>query len=509
MDRAPLVVLGSLVLGLVVAATLVRLLARERRARLRRLSIFVGLFAVGLALELALSHLGAPVWARRIALARDVLEAFSWLNLAALGLFDLVLPRLRVRPSAIAAEVGVGVGYAVSLVGVLTEHGFSPASVLGASAVVSAVLALSLQSTLGNIIGGVALQIDGSLKVGDWVELDNGRQGRVTEIRWRHTLLETRDWNVVVVPNAQLLAGQFIVLGQRGGQRVPQRITVHFNVDHRIATARVLEVVDGALRDAVVEGVAADPRPNVVAMDLGHLSREGYTTYTVRYWLLDPGQVEPTSSRVRARIHSALARAGIPLARPTRDNELVVLDAERESKKRDDEIAKRLEVLRQVVLFAEMKEEELRHLAAGLSRTVHERGETITRQGAVAHWLYLLVAGSVEVRLKAEGADTTHTVATLSAPDFFGEMGLMTGERRRADVVARTFCECLRLDKATFQEVLSARPEVVSEISTRLAQRQVGLHAAANGKDDRTRKAEEERERDRIVGAIRSFFGLG
>ena len=53
-------------------------------------------------------------------------------------------------------------------------------------------------------------------------------------------------------------------------------------------------------------------------------------------------------------------------------------------------------------------------------------------------------------------------VATLTAPDFFGEMGLMTGEPRKADVVAKTDVECFRLPQATFETVLTGRPEILT-----------------------------------------------
>jgi len=55
------------------------------------------------------------------------------------------------------------------------------------------VIGLSLQSTLGNVIGGLAFQIDDSINEGDWIELENKQQGQVKQVRWRHTVIETRD----------------------------------------------------------------------------------------------------------------------------------------------------------------------------------------------------------------------------------------------------------------------------------------------------------------------------
>ena len=63
----------------------------------------------------------------------------------------------------------------------------------------------------------VAIQLDGSLQVGDWIQLENGRQGRVREIRWRHSVLETRDWGKLIVPNATLL--QNLLIGRHTHRR--------------------------------------------------------------------------------------------------------------------------------------------------------------------------------------------------------------------------------------------------------------------------------------------------
>ncbi|MFO0672826.1 MAG: cyclic nucleotide-binding domain-containing protein [Polyangiaceae bacterium] len=76
----------------------------------------------------------------------------------------------------------------------------------------------------------------------------------------------------------------------------------------------------------------------------------------------------------------------------------------------------------------------------------------ITRQGAVAHWLYILTQGSVEIRR----ASITPVACggQLEAPSFFGEMALLDGSASRplADVFAVTDAECYRLDKEGFEE---------------------------------------------------------
>ncbi|HTU61463.1 MAG TPA: cyclic nucleotide-binding domain-containing protein, partial [Polyangiales bacterium] len=162
--------------------------------------------------------------------------------------------------------------------------------------------------------------------------------------------------------------------------------------------------------------------------------------------------------------------------------------------------------LRQVELFSRLSDEELQSLAESARLTPFVRDEIITRQGATAHWLYVLVKGEVEVRIRAEDQD--RRVARLSAPSIFGEMALMTGAPREATVVALGPVECLRVDKDGFQRVLSARPEMAQEISMVLARRRVELEAVRDNLDAESKLRRVQTERGRILESIREFFAL-
>lgn len=500
--------------GTVVTAALVNRFSPNQRPRLRRLVILYVLYAIALTCQVGARELGAATWAGRLAVATELVQVFTLVNLVGTVALTVVLPGVGVAIPLIVSDLLVGIGYIVATLGVLSGHGLNPTGALATGAVVSAVLAISLQSTLGNILGGVALQLDGSIHEGDWIQLENGKQGRVRAIRWRHTVVETRDWSSIIVPNAQLLANNITVLGWRDGQSVPQRMWVWFNVDFRYAPSRVIQVVTEAILSSPIENVASEPKPSVVCMDFTKERRESFATYAVRYWIKDLAADDPTSSRVRARIYTALRRAEIPLAVPAHTAFVEMHDEERADKREKRHLEQRLAALRTVHLFRSLTEGELRMLAEGLIHVDYTTGEIITRQGAVAHWLYVLTAGRVDIRTRIDPdgpgpqPETSKLVKTLQAPDFFGEMGLMTGESRLADVVATTDVECFRLGKETFERVLLNRPEIAMELSERLASRRVELLAVRGDLDEKERSAKQASERDRILRGIKSFFGL-
>jgi small-conductance mechanosensitive channel/CRP-like cAMP-binding protein len=493
-------------IAVVVIAYLVNRFAPDKRRRIGRVVTIFALHLVAYGLCEAAKVAGAHEWAERLRILSELLEAFTVVNIGALAVFDLALPAVGVDVVTITSDLLVGLAYIATTIGVLHGAGMNLSSVIATSAIVSGVLALSLQTTLGNVIGGVALQLDGSVHVGDWIQLENGKQGRVREIRWRHTVVETRDWDTIVVPNASLLSSNITILGKREGRKVPHRMWVYFNVDFRYPPARVIDVVGEAVRGSPIERVADDPPPNVVCLDFARDNRDSFAYYAVRYWLTDLAADDPTSSAVRHRIHTALRRAGIPLAVPLHGVRFTPEEAILDQAKKDEH-QRRAETMRGVELFAPLTEKEREFVVDHLLYAPFARGETMTRQGAVAHWLYLLASGSAEIRVSGDDA-TTKTVATIHGPTFFGEMGLMTGEPRFASVVATTDTECFRLDKNGFEEILQKRPEIAKEMSALLARRRVELVALREGLDAEGRKAREATEQARILKRIEEFFGL-
>lgn len=491
---------------IVVLAAVARLLPSASRRRLRR-SVLLFTFNIFAVLGvLAASESGLRELANGLRMARDLLEILLIINLAAYAIFDLFLPLIRWDYPDILHDLTVGAAYLVAAGWLMHHAGVNVTSIIATSAVVTAVIGLSLQATLGNIVGGIALQVDDSLQEGDWIELENKQQGQIKQIRWRHTVIETRDWDTLIVPNGQLMAQSIKVLGRRSGQALQHRMWVYFCVDFRFSPGEVIELVNKALIGTPMLGVAASPAAHCICMDLARENRDGYVLYAVRYWLEDLARDDPTSSAVRERIYASLRRAGIPLAIPAAALFMSEETSEREERKVARDLDTRFKALSEVEIFGHLDENERRALAATARRTPFGRSEVVTRQGAKANWLYVLTKGEVEVRV-ASGEDERR-VAVLQAPSFFGEMALMTGQPREATVIALTEVECLRIDKAGFQTILQKRPAIAEGISEILATRRVELDAAREGLDPEAHSRRLSNENVRILSGIKQFFGL-
>ncbi len=493
--------------GFLLLAWLLGRLAPTKRRHIRRVVLPYILWLVLGATESVLRAGGWAAWADGLAIVALLMKYIAAINLAGVAVFDLLLPFLRLGVENIVADLTLGFAYVMAAILILRESGMNLSGIVATSAVVTTVLGLSLQATLGNVIGGVALQLDDSIHVGDWIQLENGKQGKVAEIRWRHTVVETRDWDTIIVPNASLLAQNIVVLGKREGQARPHRMWVYFNVDFRYAPADVIATVNAALQGSPIERVADDPAPHCICMDFAKDNRDSFAYYAIRYWLTDLAKDDPTSSLVRLRAFTALKRAGIPLAIPASEIFLAQDDPDHAQRKEAKELQRRLDALESVALFKGLTPLEKARIAGRVRPAPFTKGEIITHQGAEAHWLYILTKGEVEVRFHdSSGAEAL--LGTIAAPGFFGELGMMTGARRSSTVSAASEVECLRLEKADFQLVIQERPEIARNISKVLAERQVGLQAGREHLDVEEQQRRLELKHTEILEEIRTFFGL-
>lgn len=422
------------------------------------------------------------------------------IRLAGLSLFRVLLERVGLPTPRIVEDIVVILAYIAFAMVRMRLAGVDLSGIVATSAVITAVVAFSMQDTLGNILGGLALQLDSSVKLGNWVKIGED-SGRIVDIRWRYTAIETRNGETIVVPNSLLMKGKFTVIWSPEQTMQPWRRWIWFNVDYDAQPAKVIEVVEQAVRNIEIENVAQEPRPNCVLMEFG----PGYARYALRYWLLDPRVDDPTDSTVRAHALAALQRAGLRIAEPGYALNMVHENEARRSELRERERARRLSALRGVEIFASFSEEELIALADRLIYAPFAPGDAITRQGMIAHWLYILVAG--EAQVWHERAGERHLLATLGAGHVFGEMGMLTGEPRLATVMARTGVECYRLDKEGFEQILRSRPSIAGEMADILSERNGQLASLRDMPSAAPTPTEQQRVS--LLDKMGSFFRLG
>lgn len=94
--------------------------------------------------------------------------------------------------------------FAIGILIILQSLGISITPLLTALGVGGLAVALALQPTLSNLFAGLQIIVSKQVEVGDYIKLDSGEKGYVTDISWRNTTIRELPNNLVVVPNSKL-----------------------------------------------------------------------------------------------------------------------------------------------------------------------------------------------------------------------------------------------------------------------------------------------------------------
>jgi len=478
---------------------------KRARAFRKGMVSMVILMSAGLAGLVLLSRYGGGIDSRTLVVVlREfmlLVVAFGMIRITVIFLFEGLFPQSSVP--RMMADVMMAVTLVVYTIYRLNEVGVNLASLITTSAVLTGVIAFSMQEMLGNLWGGIALQADNTCRIGDWIRVD-GVVGQIIGIRWRCLAVATNDGETVMMPNAQLVKSRVTVLARRGDVKIPWRRAIEFFVGYDSAPSQVIATMDAALARAEIPNVATQPRVACTCRSFDDNS----IRYAVLYWLYDPSIDLVTDSQIRAQLFATLARNHMEMPLPRR----VLLTPDAVAAHHDAttarELAHRLEVLGSLKLFAELTDGERRALAAELGDAPYVAGDVISREGDVSDSLFILARGSVEIAREGKDGGERKHLADMIAPDHFGEMGLLTGQERSATVIARKDVLCYRLDKRGFDAILKARPQIAEALSQVVAAREVANDATMQALDDVARRKRASGTAGELLRKIRVFFDL-
>lgn len=399
--------------------------------------------------------------------------------------FDTLLIRRRVvAPQLLRQVVSVALyGVLISIV-ISILFSESATGLLASGTIVAAVLALALQDTLGNLFSGIALHLENAFEVGD--VLQSGELiGIVEGVNWRAARLRTLDNNVIVLPNSVIARERLEVY--RRGNPAGRRFNIRLSYDAE--PAEVIAIISRAIEN--VPGVSHAFRAHARIFELGEYA----VVYEIRYWIEDYHQRDGIDAEVRRVIWYALRRNGLRVPYPVRT---VQIERTRGGRDVRSDTGDALRRIGEVHLLDPLSEEQKRELAAALRQSSFSRGETIIRHGETGSSMFIVHRGEVSVRRVDERE--IEEVARLGEGDVFGEISLLTGEKRTADVVACTDVVVLEVAKEALQPLLESSPELARELSQRMIVRRAGLdHASAHAADDGVTT---------MMSRVRSWFGL-
>ena len=196
----------------------------------------------------------------------------------------------------------------------LNHFSVSITPILTALGVGGLAVALALQDTLSNLFGGFYVAVAGQLRLGDYIKLNTGEEGYVTDIGWRCTTLRALAHNLIIVPNAKL-AQAMVTNYYLPEKRMSANFTL--TVGYECDPDAVEQVLEEVLTQAAgeVPGMLGEPAP-AVAFDPGF--GETGMGFTVTFHVADFASQFPVRNELRKRVLRRLRAEGIGIPYPSR-----------------------------------------------------------------------------------------------------------------------------------------------------------------------------------------------
>jgi small-conductance mechanosensitive channel/CRP-like cAMP-binding protein len=361
------------------------------------------------------------------------------------------------------------------------------AGLIATSAILSVVLGLAMQDTLGNLFAGLSLQLERPFEVGDFVSIGQ-HTGRIAQVGWRATRLETSRHESITLPN-NVIAKEAVKNYSRGGQPIGTDCTI--GIALHLPPNRVKTAVLETLQD--IPDVLAEPAPHCRTLAY----EDSLVRYQIRFFARDLEISMQAMEQIYTRLWYRFARDGLEIRVPQRM--LLMRNDGAERTQMPDEI---LGLLQSVDLLALLPLDQLRALAREVVPRRFGMDERVITQGEEGKTFYVVAQGSVSVRVGRPEAEVTR----LGRGQYFGEMSLLTGERRAASVIALEDSLLLEVARPTFAQILSQVPELATTLADLLARRRTELNAVAVASG--APRAEATREANRIFTRLREIFGL-
>jgi small-conductance mechanosensitive channel/CRP-like cAMP-binding protein len=365
--------------------------------------------------------------------------------------------------------------------------------VLAGSGIAAIILGFAGQNLFGGIIAGMSLQINRPYKVGDWLQVGD-RFAEVMEINWRSTRLCTNDDIYLDIPNNEIVRTTIVNL------HYPTEVhamRIRIGIDYNVPPNRVKDALARAAQSA--RNVLANPPVKVFLVDFA----DHAVTYEIKFYMGNHARINETNDAVRTNVWYELKRQRINIPFPIRTLHLERRVAQPLREGQEEARA----ILRGEPLFQCLSAAQIHSLVEQSDLDHFGRGERVIEEGTDGDSMFILLRGAAQVSVSKNG--NVIPVATLSSGDCFGEMSLLTGEKRSATVQAEADCYVMEIGKDVMAQIIRDSPDCLRQLSEILAQRRLETEGIVKGAALPADQAAKEKEyRATFLRRLKTFFEL-
>ncbi|VVO32398.1 mechanosensitive ion channel family protein [Pseudomonas fluorescens] len=307
--------------------------------------------------------------------------------------------------------------------------------VLATSGALAIIVGLALQSTLSDVFSGIVLNTTKPYQLDDWISID-GTEGRVTDIDWRATRLQTAQGSMAVIPNS-LAAKAKIINFSRPSDIFGVSISLQLSPHARPST--VIEALERAMQGC--RQLLSKPAPSVSLKSSSSTGME----YEISGFVESMDQKRMVRNQLFDLAFRHLHASGVSLLSSVESNAPANLSRPRA-------------LLDTSNIFSTLRQEEKETFSQNMTLQTFRAGELILPAGEVSDHLLIIESGVVSVELSRGGVNFES--GRMGPGEVIGEGGILSDTALPAQFTAKTFCSLYRIEKEYLKPCLDARHDI-------------------------------------------------
>ncbi|MFJ2710383.1 mechanosensitive ion channel domain-containing protein [Pseudomonas sp. NPDC087346] len=307
--------------------------------------------------------------------------------------------------------------------------------VLATSGALAIIVGLALQSTLSDVFSGIVLNTTKPYQIDDWISID-GTEGRVIDIDWRATRLQTSQGSMAVIPNS-LAAKAKIINFSRPSNMFGLAVSIQVSPHTRPTT--VIDALERAMQDC--RPLLDNPAPSVALKS----SSSAGVEYEISGFVSSMDQKRSVRNQLFDLAYRHLQASGVNLLSNVEANVPANLSRPRA-------------LLDSSPIFSTLRQEEKDTFSQNMTLQTFRAGETILESGEVSDHLFIIESGVISVTLIRHG--TPFESGRMGPGEVIGEAGILSDSSVPATFAAKTFCALYRIEKSYLKPCLDARHDI-------------------------------------------------
>ncbi|MQA57020.1 MULTISPECIES: mechanosensitive ion channel family protein [Pseudomonas] len=307
--------------------------------------------------------------------------------------------------------------------------------VLATSGALAIIVGLALQSTLSDLFSGIVLNTTKPYQIDDWIAID-GTEGRVLDIDWRATRLQTSQGSMVVIPNS--LASKAKITNFSRPSDV-HGVAVSLQVSPHARPQKVIEALERATLGC--RFLLASPAASVAMKSTSSTGAE----YEISGFVASMGQKREVRNQLFDLAFRHLQASGVSLLSSNEASQAAGASRPRA-------------LLDTSSIFSTLRQEEKDTFSQNMQLQTFRAGEVILPAGEVSDHLFIIESGVVSVTMQREGQP--FEAGRMGPGEVIGEAGVVSEEATLAQFSAKTFCSLYRIDNEFLKPCLDARHDI-------------------------------------------------